>query len=134
MLGNVGERPKPVAAIAVIASNPPVVLPCLTQARWLRDCIVQLWVDQEGFRSICPTFKLSRVAYAPMDQLSVLPESCAAAARGLGQINTEMTLLSTVAEFVPSTRETYYFHHAAMDRAPCLRRITVGKNEGKDYV
>ncbi len=69
-----------------------------------------------------------------MDQLSDLPDSCRAAARGLERINTEMTLLSTIAEFVPTTRETYYFHYAAMDRAPCLRRVTVGNNEGKDYV
>lgn len=99
-------------------------IPDLKHAKWLRDTIVELWIDQEGFRAIRPQFFLASVTNALFDpsEGSMLP---------LGETDP---LFTTVAEFLPVSRAPHYFHHATLDRAPTLNRITVDGDEAKDYI
>lgn len=97
--------------------------PCLKHAQWLKDCVVELWIDQEGFRAIRPKFYLASVSNGlPFNQ------------ERRSSLRNEDPLFSTVAEFLPVSREEHLFHHAALDRPPALHRITVNGGEERDFI
>ncbi|EGN93108.1 hypothetical protein SERLA73DRAFT_64460, partial [Serpula lacrymans var. lacrymans S7.3] len=91
---------------------------------WFKDITIDLWIDQEGFRAIKPSFKL--VGYSPRGR-SLEPYSPV-----LGDGGTDPT--AGVAEFMPIKRETFVFHYATLDGAPILRRLTTGGDEARDYI
>lgn len=107
-----------------VENQSPVIsypFPSLRHAQWLRDTIVELWIDQEGFRAIRPKFYLASVGQGlPLDQ---------------SQFSSHAgdPLYTTVAEFLPVNRESHFFHHATLDRAPTLNRITVNGDESRDF-
>ncbi|KAF8585124.1 hypothetical protein K439DRAFT_1344135 [Ramaria rubella] len=74
---------------------------------------IQLWIDQEGFRSIQPSFSL--VEFWKGTGLS--PD---------GQV-------LDVAEFKMKKQQTWHFHHATFESPPVLRRITVN-GDMNDYI
>lgn len=84
---------------------------------WLKDIAVDLLIDQEGFRSIQPVFKLT--GYSPQAR-SLHPE---------GQ-----DCDGGVVEFMPAHSKTYNFHYAPFDSPPILRRVMVNKQESRDYI
>ena len=101
-----------------------IQVPNLKHAKWLRDTIVELWIDQEGFRSIRPKFFLASVTNG-------LPHPYN------GSLSTHWKtdpLFTTIAEFLPVSRVPHYFHHATLDRAPTLNRIVVDGDETRDYI
>ncbi|THH03958.1 hypothetical protein EW145_g5875 [Phellinidium pouzarii] len=106
------------------STNLPV--PYLRHAQWLRDTVVELWIDQEGFRAIRPKFYLASVS----NGLPHSPRSDQRTLRG----KEDDPLYTTVAEFLPVSRTPHFFHYAALDRAPTLNRITVNGDETRDYI
>ncbi|KAL5533733.1 hypothetical protein ACEPAG_193 [Sanghuangporus baumii] len=109
----------------------PLPVPCLKHAQWLRDTIVELWIDQEGFRAIRPKFFLASVSNGL--PYSHEPSYGPSASGITGLTEDHDPLYTTVAEFLPVSRAAHYFHHAAFDRAPTLHRITTG-DETKDHI
>jgi hypothetical protein len=83
---------------------------------WIRDMTVQCLVDQEGFRSAQPSFKLSGIVH-----LRSSPEQ-------------HQTPSPATAQFKPITRQSFLFHHAAFETPPILRRVTTNDQETHDYV
>ncbi|KAF9502346.1 hypothetical protein BDN71DRAFT_1437926 [Pleurotus eryngii] len=84
---------------------------------WLKDIAVDLLIDQEGFRSVQPIFKLT--GYSPQ-------------ARSLHPEGQECD--GGVVEFMPVHTKTYNFHYAPFDSPPILRRVMVNKQESRDYI
>lgn len=84
-----------------------------TSFSWLKDTVLELLVDQEGFRAVHPTFRLVG-----------LPKQ----ARGWDSSD------GVLAFFRPIKRETFNFHYAPLDGLPILRRITVNGDESRDYI
>ena len=82
---------------------------------WIRDITVQCLVDQEGFRSAQPSFKLSGIVHL---RSSLEPQTPGPA----------------TAQFRPITRQSFHFHHAAFETPPILRRVTTNDQETHDYV
>lgn len=84
---------------------------------WLQHVVVELLIDQEGFREVRPSFKL--VGYSTQT-------------RSLDPLNHGTD--GGVAEFMPIKRESFNFHYAPFDSVPILRRITVNGEESRDYI
>ena len=82
---------------------------------WIRDITVQCLVDQEGFRSAQPSFKLSGIVHL---RSSLEPQTPGPA----------------TAQFRPITRQSFHFHHAVFETPPILRRVTTNDQETHDYV
>jgi hypothetical protein len=81
---------------------------------WLKDIVVELLVDQEGFRAVHPTFKL--VGFPKHS-------------RGWDSSDGGLAL------FRPVKRETLRFHYAPFDSDhPIIRRLTINKNESRDFL
>lgn len=80
---------------------------------WLDGLSVDLLIDQEGFRSVQPSFKYSGIFHN-----RVCPK------------DTD----SLVVEFKPITRQIYHFHYAPFDGLPLLRRVTVNGEQKQDFV
>jgi hypothetical protein len=90
---------------------------------WLKDVVVGLLIDQEGFRAIQPSFKLagySSHSRSWKDHRHLPAESRAEE--------------DEIAEFMPVKRESFNFHYTPLDSLPTLRRITVNGNESRDYI
>ncbi|KAI0274795.1 hypothetical protein BC834DRAFT_849612 [Gloeopeniophorella convolvens] len=96
----------------------PLIPPPLS---WLQSTALDLMIDQEGFRNIRPAFKLAGYS-SPIIPL----ES--------GPVSPNVHLLSATADFMPVRREIFVFHHAALDTPPVLRRLTVDRDESRDYL
>ncbi|KAF8899022.1 hypothetical protein BD779DRAFT_1666767 [Infundibulicybe gibba] len=79
---------------------------------WLNDILVELLIDQEGFRTVKPAFKF--FAYSESRPANGEP--------------AEMAL------FKSQTHQNFHFHYAPLDGLPVLRRITVNGEENKDYI
>jgi len=128
-------------------SSPNLDLP--HHLAWLQNITISLCIDQEGFRAVCPTFKL--VGYTK----PTLPiHSSRAGMQKLlaGGNNTsikqlselmDQTLLDTdlaanldvgVAVFMPLKRESFVFHHSTLDTPPSIRRLSVNGDESRDYL
>lgn len=96
-----------------LAMAPPAY--CLPpDLSWLEDVVVQLLIDQEGFRSIFPSFRFARCC------------------RSLDR--HQPGIIGGVAEFIPLKRQTFYFHWAPFDSLPLLRRVTVDNRASRDYI
>ncbi|KAJ3558973.1 hypothetical protein NM688_g621 [Phlebia brevispora] len=86
---------------------------------WLENITIELWIDQEGFRLVRPTFRLSYFN---------------------GTLSNEPTASSTEAftcgnaEFLPIDKQAFTFHYAPLDPPPTLRKITMADDESRDYI
>ncbi|KAF8514757.1 hypothetical protein JB92DRAFT_2811208 [Gautieria morchelliformis] len=80
---------------------------------WIRSASVELWIDQEGFRSIQPKFDLAEYW------------------RGTGLSPSGQVL--DVVEFIMKSPQTWHFHYAMLDSPPVLRRLTVN-GDMNDYI
>lgn len=87
---------------------------------WLKDTMVHLSIDQEGFRDIRPVFKL--VGYSRPPECETAP------------ISLNAHLNSAQADFMPLKRQSFIFHHATLDTPPILRRLTINGDESHDYI
>ena len=84
-------------------------------ASWLKDTTIQLLIDQEGFRDAEPSFRFSSILRV---RSSTDPKSSE----------------SIMAQFRPTSRQFFHFHHAPFESPPVLRRITVNNDEASDYI
>ncbi|KAK2466932.1 hypothetical protein APHAL10511_001190 [Amanita phalloides] len=71
-------------------------------------------VDQEGFRSVSPSFKFVGCSKRVFDDKRQRAEN--------------------MAQFIPFYQQTFHFHYAPLDGLPVLRRICVNDNETRDYI
>jgi hypothetical protein len=84
------------------------------QYPWLQNITVSLVIDQEGFRTVQPTFK--RIGFLT---------------RRLTETeNTEVEVVT----FVPTSRQVFRFHYAPFDGLPILRRLLVNNDENRDFL
>ncbi|KAJ3863016.1 hypothetical protein EV359DRAFT_82761 [Lentinula novae-zelandiae] len=83
---------------------------------WLRDTVVEILIDQEGFRSITPTFRFA--GYSTNT-------------RSLD--SSKKVIEGGAAQFVPISRQTFNFHYAPFDGQPVLRRISIN-GSSRDHV
>ncbi|KAI0830756.1 hypothetical protein BC628DRAFT_1500564 [Trametes gibbosa] len=104
--------------LSPIVPNLPEVL------GWLRDTVIELWIDQEGFRAIQPKFHLTAYSSPPPPPSSMMPPPA----------SLVDTLTDSLAVFQPVRPQRSVYHHSAFDSAPVLRRLTVAGNEEKDYI
>ena len=118
---------------------------------WLQGTTISLCIDQEGFRTVFPTFKPVGYTKPPllpipsprggkqkllaggingnsikqywevMDQASIDPDLA-------------MNIDAGMAEFVPLKRESFVFNHSTLDPPPSIRRLNVNEDESKDYL
>ncbi|TFK56718.1 hypothetical protein OE88DRAFT_1650149 [Heliocybe sulcata] len=86
----------------------------------LKDIIIDMWIDQEGFRAVRPAFRLMGYSSVP------------APSTGLGSDQRESNLIR--ADFLPVKRQIFTFHHAALDGPPIIRRMTINGDESRDYI
>ncbi|TFK30933.1 hypothetical protein FA15DRAFT_684096 [Coprinopsis marcescibilis] len=78
---------------------------------WLHGVSIDLLIDQEGFRSVVPSFRYSGAnQYGPGD--------------GSGCTVT----------FRPVAKHAFYFHYNPFDASPILRRLTIHGEETRDYI
>ncbi|KAH9004301.1 hypothetical protein EDB86DRAFT_2887904 [Lactarius hatsudake] len=87
---------------------------------WLKSTVLELMIDQEGFRIIQPTFKLAGYSRPP--------------AMESGATLFDSHLVSATADFMPAERKSFTFHHASLDTPPVLRRLLVNGDESHDYL
>jgi len=99
----------------VDASHPKHLRQPKEDFAWLNDITVQVLVDQEGFRTAQPSFKLSGIVHL---RSSLEPQTPSPA----------------MAQFRPITRQSFHFHYAAFETPPVLRRVTTSDQETHDYV
>jgi len=118
---------------------------------WLRNVTISLCIDQECFRAVFPAFKL--VGYtkptlpihssrAGMQKLLVGANVGGTSFKQLSELmdktSTDPDLVVNLdvgmAEFMPLKRESFLFHHSAMDTPPLIRRLTVNGDESRDYL
>ncbi|KAG8219544.1 hypothetical protein J3R82DRAFT_494 [Butyriboletus roseoflavus] len=90
---------------------------------WLKHMIIELWIDQEGFRAVRPCMQL--MGYSPRTR-SLHPYESAE--------NAGSDVTAGVAEFMPTRRETFAFHYATLDSPPTLRMVSVAGDESRDYI
>lgn len=90
---------------------------------WLKHMIIELWIDQEGFRAVRPCMQL--MGYSPRTR-SLHPYESSE--------NAGSDVTAGVAEFMPTKRETFAFHYSALDSPPTLRTVSVAGNESRDYI
>ena len=87
---------------------------------WLKSTILELMIDQEGFRMIQPTFRLAGYSYYPALESEVTP--------------LDFHLISAIADFMPAERKSFIFHHSSLDTPPVFRRLSVNGDEFHDYL
>jgi hypothetical protein len=75
---------------------------------------LELFIDQEGFRAVQPSFRLV----------------------GFSSFSRSLDIDSTtgVVDFMPIRREAFFFHYSALDSSPVIRRLVVNGEESKDYI
>lgn len=87
------------------------------QPPWLQDMIIELLIDQEGFRSVSPRLKF--VGYSSSTKL----------------YDTQgRSVTGGVATFMPLSRQTFCFHSGPFEAPPVLRRIMVIGGSTRDYI
>lgn len=88
---------------------------------WLKDIIIELYFDQEGYRVVRPAFRLAGYT-GPRDVDKDEASSM------------NHHLCSGQADFIPLKREIFSFHHAALETAPVFRRLTMKDDDSHDYI
>jgi hypothetical protein len=96
---------------------------------WLKEISLELWIDQEGFRAIKPSFKL--VGYS---EITRSLEPFGRDSDPVLQPDGTPKMYAGIVDFMPVTRQIFIYHRSALDSAPVLRRITVNGDEGYDYL
>jgi len=83
---------------------------------WLAENVnqIQFYIDQEGFRAVQPSFKL--VGHSPESH----------------RFDPDRT--TDVVDFMPIRRYIFFFHYAALDSPPIIRRLTINGEESRDYM
>lgn len=119
---------------------------------WLQDLTISLCIDQESFRTVTPAFKL--VGYTKPTLPVHSPTGAAFRKLGSGgnnngsstgtpikQYSSEPLDQTSVdpdptgmAEFLPLKWESFVFHHSPLDPPPSIRRLSVDRDEEKDYL
>ncbi|KAI9462413.1 hypothetical protein BJY52DRAFT_1256791 [Lactarius psammicola] len=95
--------------------------PLLPQSlSWIKSTVLELMIDQEGFRMIQPTFRLAGYSRPP--------------AMENGDTSPDLQLISATADFMPAERKSFAFHHASLDTPPVFRRLLVNGDESHDYL
>ena len=89
---------------------------------WLKHMVIELWIDQEGFRAVRSCMQL--MGYSPRTR-SLHPYESAE--------NAGSDITAGVAEFMPTKRETFAFHYATLDSPPTLRMVSVAGDESRDH-
>ena len=82
---------------------------------FLRATTVQFLIDQEGFRDAEPSFRFCGTSH-------------------LRSFRESQAQNMVMAQFRPTSRQQFHFHHAPLESPPVLRRITVNNDETSDYV
>ncbi|KAF8445629.1 hypothetical protein L210DRAFT_815151, partial [Boletus edulis BED1] len=90
---------------------------------WIKHMIIELWIDQEGFRAVRSCMQL--MGYSPRTR-SLHPYEPAEDVRS--------GVTAGLAEFMPTKRETFTFHYATLDSPPTLRMVSVAGDESRDYI
>lgn len=88
---------------------------------WLKETVIELTFDQEGYRAARPSFRLAGYS-GPRDADDDVAFSMS------------HHLCSGQADFMPLKREVFAFHHAALEPAPILRRLTMKGDDSHDYI
>lgn len=121
---------------------------------WLQNITISLYIDQEGFRAVLPSFRL--VGYtnptlpihssrAGMQKLLAGGNDGNTGSTSIKQLSGLMDQASTdpdlsvnldvgMAEFMPLKRESFVFHHSTLDTPPLIRRLSVNGDESRDYL
>lgn len=86
---------------------------------WLQPVQLELWIDQEGFRLARPIFTLS--GYTITSSPDHDPDVVEALTYGS-------------AEFRPTERRQFIFHHHTLDPPPVLRKLTLAGDDSRDYL
>ena len=86
---------------------------------WLENIVVELGLDQEGFRSVHPRFVPSGYTH----------ENDARTTPGIPD-----TLVSGLVELRPMKRYAFVFHHATLESSPMLRSLMLLGEDAKDYL
>ncbi|SRR6266404_5790792 len=87
---------------------------------WLKSTVLELMIDQEGFRMTQPTFRFAGYSHPPVIESAAAP---------LGS-----HLVSATADFMPVERKSFTFHHASLDTPPVFRRLLVNGDGSHDYL
>ena len=87
---------------------------------WLQSTTLEVMIDQEGFRTIKPVFKLA--GYAP-------PSTMESEVVSLG-----VHFVSATADFMPLQRKSFAFHYSELDTPPVLRRLMLNDDGSRDYL
>ncbi|KAG6380913.1 hypothetical protein JVT61DRAFT_5305 [Boletus reticuloceps] len=106
---------------AVLPFMKHVALP--EELSWIKHMIIELWIDQEGFRAVRSCMQL--MGYSPRTR-SLHPYEPAEDVRS--------GITAGLAEFMPTKRETFTFHYATLDSPPTLRMVSVAGDESRDYI
>jgi len=121
---------------------------------WLQNVTISLYIDQEGFRGVVPAFKLVGYtkpvppiysSHVGMRQLLTSGNNGSASSTSIKQFSelidqepTDQDLAANpdvgMAEFIPFKRESFVFHHSALDTPPLIRRLSVNGDESRDYL
>ncbi|EJD54442.1 hypothetical protein AURDEDRAFT_110090 [Auricularia subglabra TFB-10046 SS5] len=99
------RRDSAASSTATATSETALDIKLPKELSFLTTAYLELWIDQEGFRAVRPTFWL--VASRDSNDL---------------------------AEFKMRPKQSFVFHHAALDSAPVLRRLTLNGDESRDYM
>lgn len=81
---------------------------------WLENVTLSLLIDQEGFRTVQPLFKPTKLTRCHLAEI--------------GTIKVDLIT------FVPATREVFRFHYAPLDGLPILRRLIINGDESRDFL
>ncbi|KAF5352424.1 hypothetical protein D9756_005928 [Leucocoprinus leucothites] len=84
------------------------------QYPWLQNVTLSLVIDQEGFRTVQPSFRRAEVSRRCLVDTG----------------NTEVDVVT----FIPTKREVFRFHYAPFDGLPILRRLIVNSDESRDFL
>lgn len=110
----------------IAALHPPIDKSITRQSlpvslAWLKETVIELSFDQDGYRAVRPSFRLAGYA-GPRDTDDDVAASM------------NHHLCSGQADFMPLKREVFAFHHGALETAPVLRRLTMKDDDTHDYI
>ncbi|KAG8959005.1 hypothetical protein FRC03_008549 [Tulasnella sp. 419] len=110
-----------------------------TTLEFLRDAVLDLYIDQEGFRAIRVEMVLvkhrskrnpetAKALHSRASSFSHQSLSGSMLELALGDLDKDMV------EFRTKTKEAYNFHYGTLDSQPVLRRVALNGEEETDYI